>query len=114
MEKALRLWVGSRLIESGWHWETREEPPMVTDCFDGSQFSYPLFQLLKITIQSILLPLADKILQKIEKKLYECAPNSGTVRAICAAVFILLENIERQLEFMATRPNHSVSITFRM
>ncbi|KAF8443468.1 hypothetical protein BDZ91DRAFT_803895 [Kalaharituber pfeilii] len=103
LRRALKLWVGSRLIEQPWRICGSERLGMEV-CDDlGSPYygRIPVtpimdFQLDNITIHYLLMPWKSKILKELQKKILGNRKEDWL--EVHLTMFVLLNNVERQIK----------------
>ncbi|CUS12319.1 unnamed protein product [Tuber aestivum] len=99
LRNALKLWVGSRIIETPWSITGNETFGMTTNMEEGSPYygKIPVtpimdFQIDNITIHQLLIPLRKKLLQELQRKVLNNKPEDFL--EIYLTIFILLHNME--------------------
>ncbi|KAF8424200.1 hypothetical protein EV426DRAFT_107192 [Tirmania nivea] len=103
IRRALKLWVGSRLIEQPWRVCGKETFGMNV-CLDMGSPYYgripvtPImdFQLDNITIHYLLMPWKSRILKELQKKILGNRKEDWL--EVHLTMFILLNNVERQIK----------------
>lgn len=103
IRRALKLWVGSRLIEQPWR-VCGSDTFGMNVCLDAGSPYYgrvpvtPImdFQLDNITIHYLLMPWKSRILKELQKKILGNRKEDWL--EVHLTMFILLNNVERQIK----------------